>query len=122
MTTGNGESTASVPRSTVQAVPDAKTLELARAAGLRVCATRRDLALEVGRFGRAASLYNILSRCDAFGLSQEEAQALVDGMLEVVRGWREFFIQRGVEQRSVGMLEHAMLPPSFFRDTPPDAI
>jgi serine/threonine-protein kinase HipA len=43
-------------------------------------------------------------------------------MLNVVRGWREFFIRRGVEQRSVEMLEQAMLPPSFFRDTPPDAV
>jgi len=83
---------------------------------------RRDLALEVGRFGRAAGLYNILSRCDVFGLTKEEAQALIDGMLAVVRGWREFFLQRGVEHRSVEMLEQAMLPPSFFRDTPPDAV
>ncbi len=87
-----------------------------------VSVERRDLALEVGRFGRAASLYNILSRCDAFGLSKDEARALIDSMLNVVRGWREFFIQHGVEQRSVEMLEQAMLPPSFFRDTPPDAV
>jgi serine/threonine-protein kinase HipA len=83
---------------------------------------RRDLALEVGRFGRAASLYNIRSRCHVFGLTEEEAQALIDGMLNVVRGWREFFTQQGVEQRSIQMLEQAMLPPSFFRDTPPDAV
>jgi serine/threonine-protein kinase HipA len=83
---------------------------------------RRDLALEVGRFGRAASLYNIRSRCHVFGLAEEEAQALIDGMLNVVRGWREFFTQQGVEQRSIQMLEQAMLPPSFFRDTPPDAV
>ena len=83
---------------------------------------RRDLALEVGRFGRAASLYNILSRCDVFGLSKEEAQALIDGMLGVVRGWREFFVQRGIEPRSIEMLEQAMLPTSFFRETPPDAV
>jgi serine/threonine-protein kinase HipA len=87
-----------------------------------VSVERRDLALEVGRFGRAASLYNILSHCDAFGLSKEEAQAMIDGMLAVVRGWREFFTERGVEQRSIEMLEQAMLPPSFFRDTPPDAV
>jgi serine/threonine-protein kinase HipA len=83
---------------------------------------RRDLAMEVGRFGRAASLYNILSRCEAFGLAREEAQALIDGVLGVVRGWRNFFLQRGVENRSVEMLEPAMLPPSFFRVTPPDAV
>lgn len=87
-----------------------------------VSVERRDLALEVGRFGRAAGLYNILSQCDAFGLSKDEAQALIDGMLAVVRGWREFFIERGVEHRSIEMLEQAMLPPSFFRDTPPDAV
>lgn len=87
-----------------------------------VSVERRDLALEVGRFGRAAGLYNILSRCDAFGVSNDEAQALIDGMLAVVRGWREFFIQRGVERRSIDMLEQAMLPPSFFRATPPDAV
>ena len=87
-----------------------------------VSVERRDLALEVGRFGRAAGLYNILSQCDAFGLSKDEAQALIDGMLAVVRGWREFFIERGVEHRSIEMLEPAMLPPSFFRDTPPDAV
>ena len=87
-----------------------------------VSVERRDLALEAGRFGRAASLYNILSHCDAFGLSQEDAQALIARMLAVVRGWREFFIDRGVPQRSIEMLEQAMLPPSFFRDTPPDAV
>jgi len=83
---------------------------------------RRDLALEVGRFGRAASVFNILSQCEAFGLVREDAKALVDRMLDVVRGWREFFIQHGVEHRSIEMLEQAMLPPSFLRDTPPDAV
>jgi len=87
-----------------------------------VSVERRDLALEVGRFGRAASLYNILSQCDVFGLSKDDAQALIDKMLAVVRGWREFFIARGVERRSIDMLEQAMLPPSFFRDTPPDTV
>lgn len=83
---------------------------------------RRHLALEVGRFGRIASLYNILSHCRAFGLSKDEAKPFLDSMLYVVPGWREFFIQQGVEQCSVEMLEQAMLPPSFFRDTPPDAV
>ncbi|HET7862859.1 MAG TPA: HipA domain-containing protein [Burkholderiaceae bacterium] len=83
---------------------------------------RRDLALELGRFGRAASLYNILSQCEAFGLTKEQAQALIDGMLVVVRGWREFFVQRGVEPRSIEMLEQAMLPPSFFRGRAADAV
>ncbi len=82
---------------------------------------RRDLALELGRFGRAASLYNILSQCEAFGLTTGQARSLIDGMLAVVRGWREFFVARGVEPRSVEMLEQAMLPPSFFLDRAADA-
>jgi len=83
--------------------------------------TGNEVPTTVGRFGRATSLDNILSRCDVFRLTKEEAQALIDAMLAVARGWREFFLQRGVEQRSIEMLERAMLPPSFFRDTPPDA-
>ncbi len=74
----------------------------------------RDLALEVGRFGRAASLYNLLSQCEAFGLGAEEARSLIDGMLAVVRRWREFFTERGVDAMGIEMLEQAMLPACFF--------
>jgi len=35
-------------------------------------------------------------------------------MLDVVRDWRAFFIRRGVEQRSIEMLEQAMLPLPFL--------
>lgn len=56
-----------------------------------------------------------------FGAGRSGASTTI-AMLNVVRGWREFFTQQGVEQRSIQMLEQAMLPPSFFRDTPPDAV
>jgi len=87
-----------------------------------VSVERRDLALEVGRFGRAASLYNLLSQCEAFGLNGEEAQSLIDGMLAVVRRWREFFTERGVGAMGIEMLEQAMLPECFFRQEPPEAV
>lgn len=83
---------------------------------------RRDLALEIGRYGRAASLYNVLSRCEVFGLARSEAESLIEAMLRVVRGWREFFARQGVEQRSIEMLDQAMLPPSFYQRTPPDRV
>ncbi len=83
---------------------------------------RRDLALEVGRWGRAASVYNRLSHCEAFGLNKDEASALIDGMLRVVEGWRELFLQQGVEPRSVDMLERAMLPACFFQETAPGVV
>lgn len=123
----------------------------ARDAGLRVCGRRlepvggRD-ALMLDRFDREwnpdANAYRrrgLVSGLTVTGAEdghlgrerwsypmqadeQEDARALIDGMLDVVRGWRDFFIQRGVEQHSVEMLEQAMLPASFFRDAPPDSV
>ena len=82
----------------------------------------RDLALDIGKFGRAASLYNLLSRADVFGLKPDEAQAEIDRMLSVVRDWRHHFMAHGVEARSIQMLEQAILPASFYRTEPADAI
>ncbi len=83
---------------------------------------RRDLALNAGNFGRSASLYNLLSRCDVFGLSREEAQAQVNSMLEVVKGWKELFAGHGIENRTLEMLDGAMLPSSFFRMNVPESV
>ena len=68
---------------------------------------RRDLALEAGRFGRAASLYNLLSRTEVFGLKPDECKAEIDRMLSVVGDWKRHFTLHGVEQRSIEMLEQA---------------
>ncbi|MBK9441446.1 MAG: HipA domain-containing protein [Comamonadaceae bacterium] len=83
---------------------------------------RRDLALNAGNFGRSASLYNLLSRCDVFGLSREDAQAQVSAMLEVVKGWKALFAGLGIESRTLEMLDGAMLPGSFFRMDAPDIV
>lgn len=83
---------------------------------------RRDLALEAGRFGRVASLYNLLSDCGTFGLSTEEARDLVENMLVVVKGWREYFAKCNVEARSIEMLEQAILPNCFYRTEPVEPI
>ncbi|AMN45742.1 hypothetical protein ACG33_01190 [Steroidobacter denitrificans] len=78
--------------------------------------------MEAGRFGRVASLYNLLSDCGAFGLSTQEAQALIDSMLGVVKGWREFFVSHNVEIRSIDMLEQAILLDCFYRTEPVEAL
>lgn len=82
---------------------------------------RRDLALEAGRFGRAASLYNLVSMSEVFGLTRADAQAQIAGMLNVVERWKDHFTAHGVEQRSLEMLEGAILPASFHRTEPPGA-
>ena len=81
----------------------------------------RDLALTVGRFGRAGSINNLVSESRAFGLHMNHANAEINRMLEIVIGWKEFVAKHGVEQRSIEMLEQAILPESFFR-TPPDFV
>lgn len=82
---------------------------------------RRDLALETGRYGRVASLYNLLSECGAFGLSREDAQGVIVQMEQVVRGWRQVFAQHRVEERSIEHYAQAFLPECFFRTEPADA-
>lgn len=83
---------------------------------------RRDLAMTVGGFGRAASVYNLLSETQAFALSRDQAAAEIDRILAVVRGWREFFANHGVARRSIEMLEQAILPECFFRTEPAAAV
>lgn len=83
---------------------------------------RRDLALEVGKFGRVASIYNILSDCGAFGLSREDAETVIAQMEQVVRGWKEFFFRHGVEERSIKYISQAILPECFFRREPVNAL
>ena len=82
---------------------------------------RRDLALEAGRYGRVASVYNLLSDCGSFGLNAEEAQLVIDEMVEVVRGWRELFVKHSVEERSIEHIAGAILPQCFFHDKPATA-
>jgi serine/threonine-protein kinase HipA len=62
---------------------------------------RRELALEAGRYGRVASVYNLLSDCGSFGLNVEEAQRVINTMVEVVKGWRDLFRKHSVEERSI---------------------
>jgi len=83
---------------------------------------RRDLAMSAGRFGRAASRYNLLSECGVFGLTREDAGRLLDAMQSIVGNWRTLFADRGVEPRSIEMLESAFLPASLLRETPPEPI
>lgn len=66
------------------------------------------LALSVGARGREASLENALSRAGRFGLSGEEAETVVDQLVETVRGWRGHFASVGCPEAEIRALE-----PSF---------
>src|SRR3989454_353585 len=49
---------------------------------------RRDLAMTIGAYGRTASIYNVLSQCERFGLTIEAARQEIDKIVAVVRAWR----------------------------------
>jgi serine/threonine-protein kinase HipA len=75
---------------------------------------RRDLALTVGRFGRTASIYNIISECARFGVTPEAAIKEIDAIVGVIRGWREHFHECGVPPQDIDYIAPAFLPPCFF--------
>ena len=81
---------------------------------------RRDLALTVGRHGRTASIYNLLSDSGRFGLATQDARAEIDRIVAVVRQWREVFFGCGVAAEDVDYIAPAMLPECFFFERPPD--
>lgn len=82
---------------------------------------RRDLALTVGSYGRTASIYNLLSQAGRFGLSIEEARDAIDGIVNVVRQWRESFFACGVSAKDIEYIAPAILPECFFVERRPDA-
>ena len=82
----------------------------------KVSLERRDLALTVGRYGRTASRYNLLSMAGRFGLSSDDAGQVFERIADGVRRWRECFVACGVSARDVEHVAPAMLPEAFFLD------
>jgi serine/threonine-protein kinase HipA len=82
---------------------------------------RRDLAMTVGTYGRTASIYNLLSHCERFGLSAEAARKEIENTVATVRTWREHFLACGVSQKDVTYMALAFLPECFFFEKPFDS-
>src|SRR5437899_388165 len=81
---------------------------------------RRDLAMTVGTYGRTASIYNVLSQCERFGLTIEAARKEIDKIVAVVRAWRDHFRVHGVSVKDTDYIASAFLPESFFFEKPPE--
>lgn len=79
---------------------------------------RRDLAMIVGKYGRTASIYNLLSQCERFGLTVEAARREIDAIVATVRAWRDHFRASGVSAKDVEYIAHAFLPQCFFFERP----
>lgn len=83
---------------------------------------RRDLALQIGAFGRTASVYNLLSQPEVFGLSVQGARTEIDQMRQKVSCWTDIFKKHGVSDVDIEAIAPAMLPESFDQIEPPDPI
>ena len=79
---------------------------------------RRDLAMTVGTYGRVASIYNLLSQCRRFGLTNEAARAVVDLIVTTLRSGRDDFRTSGISSKDVDYIAPAFLPETFFVDKP----
>ena len=75
---------------------------------------RRELVLTVGKYGRIASIYNLVSQAGSFGLSAADARSEINQIVAVVRQWRELFFTCSVSARDVEFIAPAMLPSCFF--------
>jgi len=82
---------------------------------------RRDLAMTAGTYGRSASIYNLLSQCERFGLTTEAARKVIEDVVTTVRPWREHFRACGVSEKDVAYMAQAFLPECFFFEKPPEA-
>jgi serine/threonine-protein kinase HipA len=76
---------------------------------------RRDLAMTCGKFGRHANRQNLLSEHGRFLLSKEEAEALLDGIVETVRlQWQPTMRRAGVCEVDCEKIAGAFLYDGFF--------
>lgn len=74
----------------------------------------RRLAMECGRLGRAATRENLLSQSPRFGLSPEDANAIIDGMQQgIQRFWRADVLRDGGSEHDCRMIEPAFVHPGF---------
>ncbi len=81
---------------------------------------RRDLAMTIGTYGRTASIYNLLSQCERFGLTIEAARKEIERVVAIVRTWRDHFRACGVSAKDVEYMAQAFLPECFFFEKPPE--
>src|SRR5207253_10534278 len=65
-----------------------------------VALERRDLAMAFGDWSRYANINNLLSRCERFRVSKEEAKRIIEEMVDTVEGsWYGVARQAGVSER-----------------------
>ena len=82
-----------------------------------VAQDNRDLAMTCGRFGRYANRANLLSGCGRFLLRDDEAAAIFERIVEIVRAeWRPAMQRAGVSEPDCHAIRTAFVYPGLFHD------
>jgi serine/threonine-protein kinase HipA len=84
---------------------------------------KRYLSLVVGDFGALAARQNMLTSIDAFQLSLEEANTIIDEVQDAVRAnWRDLCTRCGVSESDIARIESCFNPPFFEREITSGAV
>lgn len=83
---------------------------------------RRDLPMTIGTYGPAASIYNLISQCERFGLSTQAARMEIERIVATARTWRDHFRACGVSGKDIEYMAQAFLPDCFFFEKPADVL
>lgn len=76
----------------------------------------RHQSIIVGKYGREGSLKNTMSEAGRFGLTDDKALTIINEIKAVVSQWNELFIEHGVSENDMELLQSAFLPESTLRD------
>jgi serine/threonine-protein kinase HipA len=82
-----------------------------------IAVERRDLAMTIGDFGRYANRSNLISQCGRFLLSEDEALAILDGMMQTIASaWYATCRDIGVTARDCELIRSAFVYDGFGYD------
>ncbi len=76
----------------------------------------RHQSIIVGKQGREGSLKNAMSEAGRFGLTEDKAITIINKVKAVVSRWRELFIENGINENDIELLQTAFLPESTLQD------
>jgi serine/threonine-protein kinase HipA len=69
--------------------------------------TTRYLAMRFGLQGRVFNLENLLSQCDAFDLTADEAKNIFNEMKSIISKWHSFYSAEGLSKNDLDYLTNA---------------
>lgn len=70
--------------------------------------------LRIGSEGHTPTISNILSECSHFLLKRDEAELIVESVLQKIGEWKDVFEKEGISQKDIDLCANYILRPSLF--------